>query len=137
MPLASWIHWTDGVPNAAVLLRAGIPSISDTITMRRLAWLGHIGRMEDTRLIKQLLFSQQPGQRQQQRPRFTLRRVLQQDVTMLHGGQPNGISWYQESQDRRYWREALQDLTNGVTHGGGAMEVLYLRVFTVPQGVTD
>jgi transcription termination factor 2 len=114
------IHWTDGISNPAVLLRAGLPSTADAITTRRLTWLGHIARMEDTRLIKQLLFSQQPGQRQQQRPRFTLRRAMQQDVTTLHGGQPNGRSWFQECQDRNYWRQAIQDLANGVTQGEGA-----------------
>ena len=51
-------HWTDSVSNATnVLLRAGIPSISETITIRRLTWVGHIGRMEDTCLTKQLLVS--------------------------------------------------------------------------------
>jgi hypothetical protein len=114
------IHWTDNTSNPAVLLRAGLPSIADTITLRRFTWLGHIARMEDTRLIKQLLFSQQPGQRQRQRPRFTLRRAMQQDVTTLHGGQPNGRSWFQESHDRSYWRQALQALASGVTPGSGA-----------------
>jgi len=83
------IRWEDHVTNDAVLVLAGVPSIAATVTARRLTWLGHIARMEDTRLVKQLLFSQQPGRRH----RLTLRRPMEQALRGLHGGQPNGTSW--------------------------------------------
>ena len=110
------IRWEDHVPNGAVHVLAGVPSIAATVAARRLTWLGHIARMVDTRLVKQLLFSQQPGRRHRERPRLTLRRVLEQDVRGLHGGQPNGRSWYVESQDRKHWQQAVLEFqTTGTT----------------------
>jgi hypothetical protein len=63
--------------------------------------------MEDTSLVKQLLFSQQPGRRHRQRPRLTLRRAMEQDVRGLNGGQPKGRSRCMESQHPKHWQEAL------------------------------
>ena len=114
------IPWQAHVSNEEVFAGAQVASIAATVAMRRLTWLGHIARMEDSRLVKQLLFSQQPGQRQRQRPRLTLRRAMEQDVCALHGGQPNGRSWYVESQDRAYWQQAVLALrTAGVAGVAG------------------
>ena len=42
----------------------GIPeSLEDLITARRLRWLGHVARMEDNRLPKQILFGWLPQKR--------------------------------------------------------------------------
>ena len=81
------IRWEDHVTNDAVLVLAVVPSIAATVAARRLTWLGHIARVEDTRLVKQLLFSQQPGRRHRERPRLTLRCAMEQDVRGLYGGQ--------------------------------------------------
>ena len=67
-----------------------MPSIASTLLGLRLSWLGHIARMDDGRLVKRLLFGQQPGGRRRGAPRATLRRTFQADIRTLHGGQPNG-----------------------------------------------
>ncbi|XP_076065245.1 uncharacterized protein LOC143039257 [Oratosquilla oratoria] len=52
------IKWQDRVTNNEVLLRARTESIEATITRHRLRWAGHLARMHDNRLPKQVLFSE-------------------------------------------------------------------------------
>ena len=49
------IHWTDKVTNNIVLERAGVPTIFTLLRQRRLRWLGHVRRMSDGRIPKDLL----------------------------------------------------------------------------------
>ena len=41
------ITWQEKIPNADILARANIPSISTLLKQRRLRWLGHVRRMGD------------------------------------------------------------------------------------------
>ena len=49
--------WTDKVSNIEVLERADIPSMFTLLRQRRLRWLGHVHRMEDRRIPKDLLYT--------------------------------------------------------------------------------
>ena len=49
------ITWQDKVPSRVVLERAGIFSIYTLLKQRRLRWLGHVMRMADDRIPKDLL----------------------------------------------------------------------------------
>ena len=91
----------------------GVPPVKVTLRQRRLLWLGHVGRMEDGRLVKRLLFGQQSGTRPRGPPHAGLRRAYEGDVRALHGGQPNGQSWYSECACGKEWRELVMaaDLT--------------------------
>jgi len=104
-----WQH----ISNVDICARAGILPIRAILSQRRLLWLGEIGRMDSGRLVKRLLFSQQGGTRPRAPPRTGLRRVFQRDVRALHGGHPNGQSWYSQCQDTKEWRELVlaADLT--------------------------
>ena len=52
------ISWQDRVPNNDVLERTGIPSMFTMPSQRRLRWLGHILRMQDGRLPKDVLYGE-------------------------------------------------------------------------------
>lgn len=52
------IRWQDKQTNNRVLELAGLPSMQTVLSQRRLTWLGHVRRMDNSRLPKQLLFGE-------------------------------------------------------------------------------
>ncbi len=52
------ITWEDRRTNISVLEEAGIYTITATIAQNQLRWIGHVIRMPDSRLPKQVLYSQ-------------------------------------------------------------------------------
>ena len=74
-------------------------SILDIILEQRLRWLGHVGRMDETRLPKKILF----GELRKTRPRHGAKRrwrdVVKADVEAIGVGE----GWYETCQDRKEW----------------------------------
>jgi hypothetical protein len=63
------IRWHDRISNTEVLKRAKSTSIMGTLSTRRLRWLGHIRRMDNNRILKQVLFGKLfEGKRRRGRP---------------------------------------------------------------------
>ena len=52
------ITWKDRVPHTVVLERTGCVSLESMINRNLLRWLGHVIRMDDSRLPKQLLYGE-------------------------------------------------------------------------------
>ena len=52
------ITWRDRVPNTEVLRRTGCTSLENLLHRSRLRWVGHVIRMADDRLPKQLLYGE-------------------------------------------------------------------------------
>ena len=52
------ITWQDRVSNTKVLAQAGIPRMFALLSKRHLRWLGHVSRMQDGRLPKDILFGE-------------------------------------------------------------------------------
>ena len=52
------IHWQDKVPDSEVLKQANSLSITTTIHKAQLRWAGHVSRMPDDRIPKQLLYGE-------------------------------------------------------------------------------
>ena len=50
------ITWQDCVPNKD-LAQAGLPSMFALLNQRRIGWLGHVSRMKDGRIHKDILYS--------------------------------------------------------------------------------
>ena len=48
------ISWQDRVSNAEVMSRANLPSMFTLLRQRRLRWLGHVYRIEDGRIPKDI-----------------------------------------------------------------------------------
>ena len=95
------IWWTDEVSNNEVLERADIPSMFTLLRKRRLRWLGHVHRMEDRRIPKDLLYGElESGSRPVGRPKPSFKDVCKRD--MLATGLPTG-NWKTHATDRGEW----------------------------------
>ena len=51
------ITWQDYVSNKDVVAQAGLPSMFALLNQRRLGWLGHVSRMKDWQIPKDILYS--------------------------------------------------------------------------------
>ena len=75
------IKWTDMITNNAVLEQANIYSLTSIMRQQRLRWLGHITRMENGRIPKQILFGQLArGTRRKGRPLLRYKDILKKDL---------------------------------------------------------
>ena len=64
----------DRVTNKVVLVKAGIPSLYTLLKQRRMRWQGHVTRMEDGRIPKDLLYGElATGKVQQDDPIYASR----------------------------------------------------------------
>ena len=105
------ISLQDKVTNADVLSRAGLPTMYTLLRHRRLRWLGHVRRMEDGRIPKDILYGELAlGRRTTGRPHLRYKDVCIRDMkavdidTVLGGpcGRSNGVEECSETtpQDR-------------------------------------
>ena len=70
------ISWQHKVTNAKVLSRAGLATMYTLLRQRRLRWLGHVRRMEDGRITKDILYGElATGQRSIGRPQSRFKDV--------------------------------------------------------------
>ena len=75
------ITWQDRVTNKVVLEKAGIPSLYTLLKQRRLRWLGHVTRMKDGRIPKDLLYGElATGKRPTGRPQLRFKDVCKRDL---------------------------------------------------------
>ena len=75
------ISWQDHIPNTEVLARSGTLSVYALLTKRRLRWLGHVTRMHDGRLPKDILYGDlATGSRPTGRPTLRYKDVLKRDL---------------------------------------------------------
>ena len=99
------ISWQDKVPNTEVLSRAGLPSMFTLLRQRRLRWLGHVHRMPDGRIPKDLLYGElATGSRRTGRPQLRYRDVVKRDMKAV------GIdteTWENLAADPSQWRGAV------------------------------
>ncbi len=93
--------WSDRITNAELLAKWGDPeSLGMKLQRRRLEWLGHVARMEESRMPKQLLF----GTLLQRRPAHGTRKRWK-DCAMLDIRSRAIDSWYDiANQSRPEWR---------------------------------
>ena len=75
------ITWQDRIRNEDVLERAGTRSMHCILKQKRLRWLGHLCRMKDGRIPKDLLFGElATGTRPLGRPRLRFKDTCKQDL---------------------------------------------------------
>ena len=101
------IHWEDRVTNQEVLRRAALPGIEALIMQSQLRWTGHVIRMEDNRLPKQLFCSElASGTRRQggqtKRYKDSLKQALRTCNIPVTG-------WEGLAADRSAWRQATTE----------------------------
>ena len=94
------------MPNAQVLKRAGLPTMYTLLRQRRLSWLGHVRRMEDGRIPKDILYGElASGKRSVGRPQLRYKDVCKRDLKALD---INIQCWEDMAADRNSWRSTLQ-----------------------------
>ena len=100
------IRWQDLVPNTEVLERAGLPSIFALLAQRRLRWLGHVRRMDDSRIPKDLLYGElADGARSRGRPSLRYKDSCKRD---LKGSGIDLETWESLAENRGAWRSAVR-----------------------------
>ena len=99
------ITWQDHVTNKDVLEQAGMPSMYAMLAKRRLRWLGHVSRMEDGRIPKDVLYRElATGTRPAGRPLLRFKDVCKRD---LRSGNIDPADWEVLTADRTEWRQAI------------------------------
>ena len=99
-------QWEQRLTSRTLANRFGMDwSIPDIIMDRRLQWLGHLGRMEDERLPKRMLFGELRKRRACQGPKKRWRDQMSGDLQAV-GLKEN---WYQLCQNRKEWYERCQE----------------------------
>ena len=100
------ITWQDRVTNKVVLEKAGIPSLYTLLKQRRMRWLGHVTRMKDDRIPKDLLYGKlATGKRPTGRPQLRFKDICKRDFQELG---INTDSWEAAATDRDAWRHTVK-----------------------------
>ena len=95
------ISWRDKVPNTEVLDRAGLPTMYTLLRERRICWIGHVRRMEDGRIPKDILYGELAvGKRHRGRPQLRYKDMCKQDMKAL---EIDPGSWEDIAADRSSW----------------------------------
>ena len=111
------ITWRDKISNMEVLRRSGVLSINELLRRNRLRWLGHVQRMEDDRLPKQVLYSElSEGTRAVGRPKLRYKDLCKTTLRELNIDIDN---WEGIAEDRGLWRSTIRD---GLASYRGNME---------------
>jgi len=78
----------DRVTNEEARARTGQHCMDDTLSERRLRWLGHVIRMDQQRTPQQALHWEVPGfKRGARRPNTNWRSIINKDLSMM------GLTW--------------------------------------------
>ena len=108
------VRRTDRIPNEDLYSRCQCDPVEVLIARRQFRWLGHLGRMGEHRIARQLLYSTMaaPGRtRKRGRPPPNLCRTLSGLIRqricrsrLREMGFSVGTTWWQLSQDRSAWK---------------------------------
>lgn len=97
------IKWQDKIPDTEVLEKTNIPSIEMLIFKARLRWTGHLVRMEDDRIPKQLFYGElKSGKRKASKPKLRFKDCLKDTLkkACIEVG-----NWEKEATNRSTWRK--------------------------------
>ena len=102
------------ISNEEVRGRVGLlVTLADMISCRRLRWLGHIARMSDDRLPKQLLLGWLPQHRPSNGAKLCWRDKVRRDLKAFHIDE---AGWYVLAQDRQEWHKVCDRSSSGSTN---------------------
>ena len=97
------IFWPNRISNTDLFARTKSRNMEDEIKIKRWKWLGHVTRMENTKIPKVALqWRPENGRRARGRPRKTWRKTIDDDLEHLD------MDWEQleqRAQDRPNWRK--------------------------------
>ena len=106
MGVTRYQQWREKITSKRLASACGMEETMVHILMKqRLKWLGHLARMEHSRIPKQLLF----GELEKKRPRHGTKRRWR-DVATSDIKEVNiSDGWYDLAQDRKAWRAQCDD----------------------------
>ena len=100
------VRWGQHVSNRTILKRTGLPGMHEMLVQRNLRWAGHLNRLGDDRLPKQILYSQlREGSRGIGRPKLRYNDKIKRNLKDLNI--PIG-SWQDATRDRLNWRKMIR-----------------------------
>ena len=99
------ISWQDRITNNEVLDRAKTTSLLTILRQRRLRWLGHVCRMDDGRIPKDLLYGELVlGRRSVGRPHLRFKDVCKRDMKSM---EIDIKTWEQLAVNRADWKHTV------------------------------
>ena len=99
------IDWKDKVTNTQVLQLADIPSLYQTLRLRRMRWLGHVHRMDHDRIPRQLLYGElKEGARPTGAPMLRYKDLSKRTMSEIF---VDPDTWEESAQNRKKWRTAV------------------------------
>ena len=101
------VTWKDHVSNHDILAKGKILSLHALISQKRLRWLGHVTRMEDGGIPKEMLCSELClGTRPTGRPALRFKDVCKRDMKACN---INTSSWETAAHNRTTWKKITRD----------------------------
>ena len=102
------IRWQDKVPDTEVLERANLPSIYTLLQKCQLRWAGHVYRMPDHRIPKQLLYGElASGKRSVGGQRKRFKDSLKTSLKAMNIDWESWESRESHALDRPHWRHLV------------------------------
>lgn len=77
-------------------------NITGVIRAQRLRWAGHVERMAEARVPKQLMIGTIGGKRRKGRPRVRWRTEIENDIKFLKIAR-----WKEKARDRKLWKRTI------------------------------
>ena len=103
------VSWKDHVPNQEILRIAEMPGIEAMLNLTQLRWSGHVTRMDNSRLPKQLFHAElSTGKRHKGGQRKRYKDILK---ASLKASNIPSDEWQALAQDRLAWRAAIREGT--------------------------
>ena len=104
------IKWYHRVSNVNVLLQCKMQSIETLTTKAQLRWSGHIVRMQENRLPKQLFYSElSEGHRSRGRPKLRFKDTLKKSLQKCS---IDSSHWENVAKNRPEWRKAIHKVAD-------------------------
>ena len=99
------VRWPQKVSNEELHQRTKTATASEMITLRKWKWIGHVLRMDNTRICTTALTWHPEGKRKVGRPKTTWRRTTEQERLQL--GWKSWASARAAAKDRNKWRQCI------------------------------
>ena len=104
------IKWQSRTPDTVVLSKANLDSISAIVVRNQMRWAGHLVRMDDSRLPKQLFYGElSSGKRSQHKPKKRFKDNVKDNLKLMGIAEDN---WEVLAADRDKWRKLIFDGAN-------------------------
>ena len=99
------IQWSDKLPDTDVLRRANMEGMEALLILNQLRWVGHVCRMDDHRIPKQLLYGQlKIGKRKPGRQKLRYQDAVRTNLSNIN---LDLRLWERQTAVRSQWRKAL------------------------------